>query len=84
MERRQQNEVRQKIGAPISGRQLWDRKGIPPGTQMLATHSYKKKPDGPVGNELDVKEGDTLVYLMKHDDNAHWWLAEDERNRWDT
>ena len=67
-----------------TGRQLWDRKGIPPCTQMLATHSYKRKPDGPVGNELDVKEGDTLVYLMKHDDKAHWWLAEDERNRWDT
>ena len=27
-------------------------------------------------NELDLKEGDTLVYLMKHDDNEHWWLAE--------
>ena len=39
---------------------------------MLATHVYKKNPDGPVGNELDLNEGDTLVYLMKHDDNEHW------------
>ena len=31
---------------------------------------------GPVGNELDLKEGDTLVYLMEHDDNESWWLAE--------
>ena len=38
---------------------------------MLATHRYKKNPDGPVGNELDLNEGETLVYLMKHDDNAH-------------
>ena len=37
--------------------------------------SCKKKQDGPVGNELDLKEGDTLVYLMKHDDE-HWWMAE--------
>ena len=30
-----------------------------------------------MGNELDLKEGDTLVYLMEHDDNESWWLAED-------
>ena len=42
-------------------RQLLDGKGIRPGTQMLATHRYKKNPDGPVGNELDLSEGETLV-----------------------
>ena len=31
-------------------RQLLDGKGIRPRTQMLATHIYKKNPDGPVGN----------------------------------
>ena len=45
-------------------------------TQFLATHGCKKNPDGPVGNELDLNEGDTVVYLMKHDDNEHWWLVE--------
>ena len=59
-----------------TGRQLLDGKGLRPGTHMLATHSYKKNPTGPVGNELDLTEGDTLVYLMEHDDNASWWLAE--------
>ena len=34
-----------------TGRQLLDGKGPRPGTQMLATHSYKKNPHGPVGNE---------------------------------
>ena len=24
------------------------------GTQMLATHCYQKKPDSPMGNELDL------------------------------
>ena len=55
-----------------TGRQLLDGKGIRLGTQMLATHSYKKNPNGPVGNELDLKEGDTLVYLMTQDDHEHW------------
>ena len=56
--------------------QLLDGKGIRSATHMLATHRYKKNPDGPVGNELDLSERETLVYLMKHDDNEHWWLAE--------
>ena len=64
-----------------TGRQLMDGKGIRPGTQMLATHRYKKNPDGPVGNEQDLNEGETLVYLMKHDDNEHWWLREDGKGQ---
>ena len=60
-----------------TGRQLMDGKGIRPGTHMLATNSYNKNPDGLVGNEMDLNEGETLVYLMKHDDNKHWRLAED-------
>ena len=62
-------------------RQLLGGKGIRPGTQMLATHRYKKNPDGPVGNELDLSEGETLVYLVKHDDNDHWWLAENGKGQ---
>ena len=62
-------------------RQLLDGKGIRPGTQMLATHIYQKNPDGPVGNELDLSEGETLVYLMKHDDNEHWWLTENGKGQ---
>ena len=54
-----------------------DGKRIRPGAQMLATHDYKKNPQSPVGNELDVNEGDTLVCLMTNNDNEHWWLAED-------
>ena len=64
-----------------TGRQLLDAEGLRPGTQMLATHSYKKNPNGPVGNELDLEEGDTLVYLMEHDENESWWLAEDVKGQ---
>ena len=28
-----------------------------------------------------MKEGDTLVYLMEHDDNESWWLAEDVKGQ---
>ena len=60
-----------------------DGKGIRPGTHMLAMHGCKKNPDSEVGNEQDLKEGDSLLYLMKHDDNEHWWLAEDEKEQVD-
>ena len=33
-----------------TGRQLLGGKGRSAGTQMLATHRYRKNPDGPVGN----------------------------------
>ena len=64
-----------------TGRQLLDGKGLRPGTHLLATHKYTKNPSGPVGNELDLMEGDTLVYLMEHDDNESWWLAEDVKGQ---
>ena len=28
-----------------------------------------------------MSEGETLVYLMKHDDNPHWWLAENGKGQ---
>ena len=61
-------EIEKEHGTDMeeTDRQLLDVKGIRPGTQMLATHGYKKNPDGPVGNELDSSEGETL---MKHDDS---------------
>ena len=58
-----------------------DGKRIRPGAQMIATHDYKKNPESPVGNELDVNEGDTLVYLMTNEDNEHWWLTEDGKGQ---
>ena len=48
-----------------------DEKGIRSGTQFRATHGYKKNPDNPEGNEVDLNEGDTLVYLMKNDEYKH-------------
>ena len=35
-------------------------------------HEYKKHLDSPVGEELDFNQGDTLVFLMEHEENTHW------------
>ena len=55
------------------------------GTTARNTHAcnaqLQEEPNGPVGNELDLEEGDTLVYLMEHDDNESWWLAEDVKGQ---
>ena len=42
-----------------------DGKEIRPGTQILATQKYKKNLDSPMGEELDLNQGDTLVFLME-------------------
>ena len=67
-----ESEVEHGTEGEDTSRQL-----IRSGTQFLATHGYENNPDGPLGNELDLNECDTVVYLMKHDDNEHWWLVED-------
>ena len=38
-----------------------DGKGIGSGTQFRAMHGYKKNPDNPEGNEVDLNEGDTSL-----------------------
>ena len=56
-------------------------KKICSGTPILATHSYRKNQDSPLGNELDLQQGDTLSYILDHEDNEHWWLAEDSKRQ---
>ena len=51
-------------------------KKICSGTPIHATHSYMKNQDSPLGNELDLQQADTLSYILEHEDNEHWWLAE--------
>ena len=72
-----ENEIKHGTEGEDTSRQFM----IHSGTQFLATHGYEKNPDGPVGNELDLNEGDTVIYLMKHDDNEHWWLVEDVKGQ---
>ena len=37
---------------------------IPSGAPILATQSYTKNPDSPLGKELDLQQEDTLGYIM--------------------
>ena len=46
---------------------------------VLATQSYTKNPDSPVGEGVDLQQGDTLSYIMEHEESEHWWLAEDNK-----
>ena len=48
---------------------------------ILAKKSYKKNPDSPMGKESDHQQGDVLSYIMEHEDNEHWWLAEDSKRQ---
>ena len=34
-----------------------------------------------MGNELDLNEGNSVVYLMMHEENEHRWLAEDGKGQ---
>ena len=56
-------------------------KKIGSGTPIIATHSYRKNQDSPLGKELDIQQGDTLSYILEHEDNEHWWLAEDSNGQ---
>ena len=64
-------EVEQGTEGEDKCRQMIDGKEIRPGTQILATQEYKKNLDSLVGEELDFKQGDTLVFLMEHEENKH-------------
>ena len=51
------------------------------GEPILAKKSYKNNPDSPIGKELDLQQVDVLSYIMEHEDNEHWWLAEDNKRQ---
>ena len=72
-----ESEVEHGTEGEDTSRQLMIRSG----TLFLATHGYEKNPDGPVRNELDSNKGDTVVYVMKHDENEHWWQVEDGKGQ---
>ena len=48
---------------------------------ILANKSYKKNPDSPMGKELYLQQGGVLSNIMEHEDNEHWWLAEDSKGQ---
>ena len=51
------------------------------GARIMATHTYKRNPDSPLGYEIDLQQEDVLSFIMEHEDNEHWWLAEDSNGQ---
>ena len=39
------------------------------GAPILATNSYKRNPNSPLGNEIDLQQGYVQSYVMEHEDN---------------
>ena len=73
-----ENEVDYETEEKETSRQLIDGKDIRTGMQILATQEYKNNLDSPLGEELDFNQGDTLVYLMEHEEKqtlvaGEWW-----------
>ena len=54
---------------------------ICPGARILATHTYKRNPNSPLGYEIDLQQEDVLSFIMEHEDNEHWWLVEDSKGQ---
>ena len=54
-----------------------ERTEICAGTPFMATHTYTKNQDSPIGKEIDLRQWDTLIVTGEHGENEHWWLVED-------
>lgn len=46
--------------------------------RIVAKYNYKANSNSPLGHELDVVQGQKLFYIETHQDNEHWWLAQND------
>ena len=53
-----------------------DRKVICSGATLMATHTYSRNPESPLGKEIDLQQWDTLIFKGEHAENEHWRLVE--------
>ena len=54
-----------------------ERKEICSGATLMATHTYTRNLESPIGKEIDLQQWDTLVFKGEHAENEHWRLVED-------
>ena len=52
-----------------------ERKEICSGATLIATHSYTRNPESPLGKEIALQQWDTLVFKGEHAENEHWRLV---------
>ena len=54
-----------------------ERKVICAGATLMATHTYTRNPESPLGKEIDLQQWDTLIFKGKH----AWRLVEDRNGQ---
>ena len=58
-----------------------ERKDICAGAMLMATHTYTRNPESPLGKEIDLQLWDTLIVKGEHAENEHWRLVEDRHGQ---
>ena len=58
-----------------------ERKEICYGATLMATHSYTRNPESPIGKDIDLQQWDTLVFKGEHAENEHRRLVEDRNGQ---
>ena len=58
-----------------------ERKVICAGATLMATHTYTRNPESPLGKEIDLQQWDTLIFKGEHAENEHWRLVEDRNGQ---
>ena len=58
-----------------------ERKEICSGATLMATHSYTRNPESPIGKEIDLQQWETLVFKGLHAENEHWRFVEDRHGQ---
>ena len=58
-----------------------ERKEICAGATLMATHTYTRNPESPLGKEIDLQQWDTLIFKGEHAENEHWRLVEDRHGQ---
>ena len=54
-----------------------ERTEICAGTRLMATHTYTKNQESPIGKEIDLQQWDTLIFKRGHTENENWSLVQD-------
>ena len=58
-----------------------ERKEICAGATLMATHTYRRNPESPLGKEIDLQQWDTLIFKGEHSENEHGRLVEDRHGQ---
>ena len=58
-----------------------ERKVICAGATLMATHTYTRNPESPLGKEIDLQQWDKLIFKGEHAENEHWRLVEDRNGQ---